>query len=75
MSRKPPVRTLMESQLVEGPERLLRSAPQDFCHVFSSFRKEITSKTSVLVVSEILRPSVTILTADEKYSVSVKGSF
>ena len=41
MPKKTPVRTLMDSELVKGPERLLRSARQDFCHIFSSFQKEI----------------------------------
>ena len=34
----------------------------------------MSSKTSVLVVSEILRLFVNILTPDDKYSLSVKAS-
>ena len=74
MPQKPRVRTLIDSQHVKGSEKLLKSARQYFCHIFLSLWKEISSKNSVLVDSEILRLFVNILTPDEKYSLSVKAS-
>ena len=74
MPQKPRVRTLIDSQHVKGSEKLLKSARQYFCHIFLSLWKEISSKNSVLVDSEILRLFVNILTPDEKYSLSVKPS-
>ena len=74
MPKKPRVRTLMDSQHVKVSETLLKSARQNFCHIFWSFRKKISSKNSVLVVSEILRLFVNILTPDEKYCLPVKTS-
>ena len=74
MPKKPRVRTLMDGQNVKGSERLLKSAWRYFFQTFWSLWKEISSKNSVLVVSEILRLFVNILTPDEKYSLSVKAS-
>ena len=74
MPKKSRVRTLMDGQNVKGSERLLKSAWRYFCQTFWSLWKEISSKNSVLVVSEILRLFVNILTPDEKYSLSVKAS-
>ena len=74
MPKKPRARTLMDSQHVKGTERQLKSGQQIFCHIFLSLWKKISSKNSVLVVSEILRLFVNILTPDDKYSLSVKAS-
>ena len=74
MPKKPRVRTLMDSQRVKRFERLLKSARQYFCHIFLSLSKKFSSKNSVLVVSEILRLFVNILTPDGKYSLSVKAT-
>ena len=74
MPKKPRVRTVMDSQHVKGSEKLLKCARQYFCHIFWLLWKEISLKNSVLVVSEILRLFVNILTPDEKYSLSVKAS-
>ena len=74
MPKKIPVRNLMDSQHVKVSERLLKSARQYFCHIFWSLWEEISSKTSVLVVSETLSLFVNILTPDDKYSLSVKAS-
>ena len=74
MPKKPRPRTLMDSQHVKESETLLKSSRQYFCHIFWSFKKEITSKNSILVVSEILRLFVNILTHDGKYFLSVKLS-
>ena len=73
MPKNPRVTTLMDSQDVKGSERLLKSARKDFCHIFWSLRKKITSKNSLLVVSQILRLLVNILTPDDKYSLSLKA--
>ena len=74
MAKKPRVRTLMGSQYVKGSKTLLKSAGQYFCLSFWSLLKKISSKLSVLVVSEILRLFVNILTPDEKSSFSEKTS-
>ena len=74
MPEKPRVRMFMDGQHIKGTERLLKSAWQDFSQILSSLWKHINSKNSVLVVSEILRLFVNILTHDEKYSLSVKAS-
>ena len=74
MPKKPRVRTLKESQHVKDSEKLLKSARQNFCHIFWSLWKEISSKNSVLVVSTILTLFVNILTTDDKYSLFVKAS-
>ena len=74
MPKKIPVRNLMDSQHVKVSERLLKSPRQYFCHIFWSLWEEISSKTSVLVVSETLSLFVNILTPDDKYSLSVKAS-
>ena len=74
MPKKPCVRTLMDSQHIKRYETLLKSVRQYFFQIFWSFRKKISSKKAVLVVSEILRLFVNILTPDDKYSLSVKAS-
>ena len=74
MHKKPRVRTLMDGQYVKVSERLLKSARQYFYNIFCSIWNEISSKNSVLVVSEILRLFVNILTPEEQYPLSVKAS-
>ena len=74
MPKIPNVRALMDSQHVKLYERLLKFERQYVCTIFWSFLDEITSENSVLVVSEILRLFVNILTPDDKYSLSVKTS-
>ena len=74
MTKKPPVRTLKESQHVKWSETLLKSVRQYFCLIFWSLWKEIGPKNFGLVVSKIFRFFVNILTSDDKYSVSVKAS-
>ena len=68
------LRTLMDSQHVKGSETLLKSSRHYFYHIFCSFRKTISSKNCVLVVSEILRLFVNILTHNEMYCLSVEMS-
>ena len=74
MPKKTRVRTLRDSQHVRGSERLLQSARQYFCDILWSIWNEISSKRSVLVVSEILRLFVNILTPNDTYSLSLKAS-
>ena len=64
----------MDGQHVKRTERLLKSAQQYFCYIFLLLWKEISSKNSNLVVSEILRLFVNILSPDDKYSLTVKAS-
>ena len=74
MHKTPRVRKLMGSQHVKRSERLLKSARQYFCYILWSPQKQICSKNSALVVSEILRLFINILTTDDKYSLSIKAS-
>ena len=74
MPKKPSVRTFMDSEYVKGSETLYKSSRQYFRHIFWSLWKNISSKSSVLVVSEILRLFFNILTPNEKSSLSVKAS-
>ena len=74
MPKKPRVRTFMGSQHVKGFEKPPKSACQYFSRIFWAMWKKISSKNSVLVISEILRLFVNILIPDEKYSLSVKAS-
>ena len=74
MPKKPGVRTLMDSQHVKVSERLHKSARLYFCDLFRLLGKKISSRNSVLLLYEILRLFVYILTPDDKYSLSVKAS-
>ena len=74
MPKKPRIRIIIDSEYVKGYETLRRSARQNFCHIFSSLRKKISSQNCVLGASEILRLFVKILTPDDKCSLSVKAS-
>ena len=74
MPKQPRVRTLMDGQHVKRSQTLLKSARQYFCHIFGLFRKKITSKNSVLVVSEMLSLFLNTLTLDDKYSLTTKAS-
>ena len=74
MPKKLRVRTHMDSQRGDRFETLLKSAWQYFCHIFWKIWKKISTKNSVLVVSEILQLFVDILTTDDRYSFSVKAS-
>ena len=74
MPKKLPVWTLMDSQHVKETERLLKYPRQYVCHIFSWLWKEISSENSVLLVSEVLRLFVNILTPTDKSSLSVSTS-
>ena len=74
MPKKPCVRTHMDSEHVKMSKILLKSTSQFFGHILRSLLKKISSINFVLVVSEILRLFVNILTTDEKYSLPVKAS-
>ena len=73
MPKKPRVRTLMDGQHVKESERLLKSVRQFFCHFFLLLRKKSDQKKYFLVVSEILKLFVKILTPNDKHSISVKA--
>ena len=74
MAKKPSVRIVIENQLVKKSERLLKSSRQQFCDIFLSLWKDFSSKNFVLVVSEILRFFVKVLSSDDNYSFSVEVS-
>ena len=74
MSKKPRLRILSESEHVKGSGTLLKSGGQYISHIFWSLWKEISSKNSVLVVSEIMKLFLNILTPNDKYSIWVKAS-
>ena len=74
MPKKARVKTLMRSEHVKGSETHLPSAYKYFCDIFLSFRKKISAKNSVLVVSEILRLFINVLARIEMYCLSVKRS-
>ena len=69
MSKKPRFRTSFDSQLVKGCETLLKSEQEHLYHSLSSIWRKLSSKLSLLVISEILRLFVTTLTADGKISI------
>ena len=62
------------SQHFKCSETMPKSARQYFSDIFSSLWKKISSRNSVLVVSEILRHFFNMLTPDEKYFLSVNAS-
>ena len=72
MAKEPCIRTLMQSQHVKGSETLLDRSI--FLISFDHSEKKISSKNSVLLVSEILTLLVNILTPDDKYFLSIKAS-
>ena len=69
------VRTVTNSQHMKGSQRLLKSARQYFCQFFWWLWKRISWNNSVLLVSEILRLFVNMLTPDDMYSLSRKSTF
>ena len=74
MPQNPSVRTLMDSQHVKVPETLLQSEWQYFFRIFWSVGNKMSYEKSFLVVSEILRLFVNMLTPDDKYTLSLKAS-
>ena len=72
MPKKPRVKILMHIQHVKGSETHLTSARKYFCDIFLSFRKKISAKNFVLVVSEILILFINILPPNEMSCLSVK---
>ena len=74
MPKKPRDRTLMDGHHVKGSATLLKSARPYFCHIFGSLWNKFSSKIYVLVLFEVLRLFVNILTPDEKYCLSIKAS-
>ena len=74
MPEKSRTRTLVDTQHVKQSEKLHKPSRQYFSHIFWSLWKKIRRKNSFLVVSEILRLFVNILSPYDKYSFSVKAS-
>ena len=74
MPKKTHVGKLMDSKHVKGSQAFHKSGSQYFRHNSWSLWNKIRSKKSVLVVYEILRLFVDILTPNEKHSLSVKAS-
>ena len=64
MPKKPRVRTLIDSEHVKRSKTLHKSA-QYICDIFRALWKKISLKNSVLVVSNILRLFVNIVTSDD----------
>ena len=60
--------------ILKGPKDCLNVDGGIFFHIFPSLQKEISLENLLLVVSEILRLFVNLLTPDEKHSLSVKAS-
>ena len=66
MPKNPGVRYFMDSQHVKRLETLPKSTGQYLCNIFWPLWKEISSKSFVLEVSELLRLFVNMVTPDEK---------
>ena len=75
MPRRPRVKTFMDSQHVKGSERVPKSSQQCFGHIFWSLWTKISSKSPVLVVSEIFKLFVNILTPNESFLYELKLVF
>ena len=60
--------------MLNGPKDCLILPDSIFVIFFDHYWKKITSEDSVLVVSDILRLFVNILTPNDKYSLAVKAS-
>ena len=74
MPKTPRVRTLTAGQHVKRSETLLKFSRQYLFDIVWSLWKEVRSTYSALVLSEILRLFVNLLTPHESYYVSVKAS-
>ena len=57
-----------DSQRVNEPRKLLKSAEKHFCHTFLSFWAKLSLKKSFSIRSEILGLFFKTLTADDEYS-------
>ena len=74
MPKKPCVRTPVGGQDVKGNKTLLKSPWQYFCDIFWSLWEKMSLVNYFLVVSEILKLFVNILTPYKKYSLSATAS-
>ena len=74
MQKELNVRTHMYSEHVKGSKTLHKCARQYLCHIFWGLWRKISTKNSVLVLSEILKLFVDILTHEDKYSLSAKAT-
>ena len=64
----------MDSKHVKGSKTLPKTARRLFCNNFLSLLNNVSSKISIVVVSEILRLFVKILTPNGKYPLSENAS-
>ena len=67
MSKRRYFRTPFDSQHVKGSKRHMKSAYQQFYHIFSSLWRKVSFKMFLLVTSEIFGLFVNTLTADDLY--------
>ena len=67
MYKKFRFRTPFGSQRVNGSQILQKSAPENVLAIVSLFRDKLSSKTSLIVRSEILGLFFNTVTADDKY--------
>ena len=72
--KSPSSKHLWAVNMLKGPKDCVDLHCSIFVIFFITLKKKISSKYSVLVVSEILRLFVNILTPDDKYSLSGKAS-
>ena len=72
--KSPVSEPLWTFNMLNGPKHCSKLQGSILFIFFISLWKKINLTNSVLVVSEILRQFVNILTTDDKYSHSVKGS-
>ena len=67
MSKNPSFGTPLDSQDIKESQILLKSAWQDFYHVFSSLSSFLSRKMSLLVIYELLGLFINTLAANDKY--------
>ena len=69
MSKMQCFMTLLECEHVKGSQTLLKLTRQLLYHMYSSLWEYFGYKKSFLVISEILRSFLNLLTFDDNYSV------
>ena len=72
--KRPVSKHLSTVNMLNGPKDYFNLHGSIFVIFFDHYWKKITSEDSVLVVSDILRLFVNILTPNDKYSLAVKAS-
>ena len=69
LSKKQRFRTPLDSEHVQGSQKLAKRSWEHLYQIFSSLRENLIWKTSPSVICEILRVFPNTLTANEKYRV------